>query len=101
MNKNIRQDYFSQVKKVLDKADKAEDIANHFRGIVIIGDKNRSQCYSWLHAPKKDLEKLILHAMRDSEMFAYCSAKALETIYGEQSETKNDNNNEENQVQEG
>lgn len=102
MNKNIKQNYFLQVKKILDKADKAGDLANHFRGIAIIGDKNRSECYYWSHAPKEDLEKMLLHAIREDDVFAYSVAKALETRLTEieQTVTKNNNNNEENHSKE-
>ena len=55
MNKNIKQNFLLKVKKVLDEVDKAGDIANHFRGIVLIGDHQESKAYSWLHAPQKDL----------------------------------------------
>lgn len=99
MNKNIKQDYFSQVKKALDKVDKAGDLANHFRGVVLIGDKNRQQAYSWLHAPQTDIENLLLHAMRTSDMFTYSAAKALEARYNE-IKTKNNNDNEKDTFQE-
>lgn len=83
MNKNIRQNYFLQIKNILNKVDEAGDIANHFRAIVLIGDKSQDEAYSWLHAPIQDMEKLLLHAIRNSDTFAYCVAKALEARYKE------------------
>lgn len=95
MNKNIRQDFFRQVKKTLDKADKAADLGNHFRAIVLMGDANRSEAYSWLHAPQEDMEKLLLQAMRNSDLFAYSAAKALELHY---EELKKQKSNEDNNI---
>lgn len=78
MKHNIKQDYFGQVKKVLDKVDKANDVAFHFRGIVLMGDKNRKEAYSWIHAPQEDMKNLVLAAMRNSEEFTMAAAKAFE-----------------------
>ncbi len=83
MDKNIKHDYFLQTKKILDKIDKDGENANHFRAIVLMGDKNKSEAYSWLHAPQEDIEKLLLHAIRHSDIFAYSAAKALESRYNE------------------
>ena len=94
MNKNIKQNFFLKVKKVLDEVDKAGDIANHFRGIVLIGDQKESKAYSWLHAPQKDLETLVLSALRNSDEFVLAVAKAFETFYNEQEENKNEVKNE-------
>lgn len=78
MKHNIRQDYFGQVKKILDNADKADDVAFHFRGIVLMGDKNRKEAYSWIHAPQEDMKNLVLAAMRNSEEFTMATASAFE-----------------------
>jgi hypothetical protein len=96
MNKNIRQDFFLQVKKILDKADKAADLGNHFRAIVLMGDANRSEAY-WLHAPQEDMEKLLLQAMRNSDLFAYSAAKALELHYEELKKQKSNDNESDNE----
>ena len=95
MNKNIRQDFFLQVKKTLDKADKAADLGNHFRAIVLMGDVNRPEAYSWLHAPQED--KLLLQAMRNSDLFAYSAAKALEIHYEELKKQKSNDNESDNE----
>lgn len=98
MNKNIRKNYFLKVKKILDEVDKDGDIANHFRGIVLIGDKNESKAYSWLHAPQKDLETLILSAMKNSDEFTLAAAKAFETYCGEKEQQSKQEKDENNQV---
>ena len=94
MNKNIKQNFFLKVKKVLDEVDKAGDIANHFRGIVFIGDQLENKAYSWLHAPQKDLEAFLLSALRNCDEFVLAVEKALETFYNEQEENKNEVKNE-------
>lgn len=97
MNKNIKQDYFIQIKKILDKADKDGENSNHFRALILMGDMNRDEGYSWLHAPLKDITTLLLNAMRNSEEFLYASASALEKY---NNEFIKENNNEENPIQE-
>ena len=93
MNKNIRQDFCGQVKKTLDRVDKAGDIGNHFRGIVLIGDKNKSKAYSWIHAPIEDMQKLILSAMHNSDTFTIATAKAFEQ-YDKELQSKNKDKDE-------
>ncbi len=97
MNKNIKQDYFIQIKKILDKADKDGEHSNHFRAVILMGDMNRDEGYSWLHAPLEDIKTLLLNAMRNSNEFLYASASALEK-YNE--EFIKESNNEENPIQE-
>lgn len=99
-NKNIKQNHFLQVKKVLDQVDKAGENADHFRAIVLMGDQSQQQAYSYIHAPQPDMEKLILHAIRDSEAFAYSVAKAMETYINEQEQnnSKSDKEHEENHI---
>ncbi len=94
MSHNIKQDYFGQVKKILNKVDKAGDNANHFRGIVLIGDKSKSEAYAWLHAPLEDVKNLVLTAMRNSNEFTIATAKAFEVYDKELREQQNNNNNE-------
>lgn len=77
-NKNIKQNHFLQVKKILDHVDKQGDNANHFRAIVLMGDQSKQEAYSYIHAPQKDMENLILHAIRTDDVFAYSAAKAME-----------------------
>lgn len=86
--KNIKQNHLLQIKKVLNQVDKAGDKADHFRAIILIGDKNEQQAFSYLHAPQKDMENLILNAIRNSDVFAYSVAKAMETYCNEQDEQK-------------
>lgn len=94
MSHNIKQDYFGQVRKVLDKVDRAGNNASHFRGIVLMGDKNRSEAYSWLHAPLEDIKNLVLTAMRNSNEFTIATAKAFELYDKELKEQQNNNSNE-------
>lgn len=79
MNKNIKQNYFGQVRKVLGKVEKSEDAASHFRCIVLMGDSQKKEAYSFIHAPQEDLTQLVLEAMRNSEQFTYATACALES----------------------
>lgn len=99
-NKNIKQNHFLQVKKVLDHVDKAGENADHFRAIILMGDQSQQQAYSYLHAPQPDMEKLILHAIRNSEAFAYSVAKAMEAYIKEQEQNnpKSDKEHEENHI---
>lgn len=87
--KNIKQNFFLKVKKTLDEVDKAGDVANHFRAVVLMGDKNEQKAYSYFHAPQADIERLILHGLRNSDTFAYSIAKAMETYCMEVEEKKN------------
>lgn len=99
MNKNIKKNYFLKVKKVLDEVDKAGEIANHFRGVVLIGDQQASTAYSWLHASQKELETLIFAALKNSEEFLFATASAVEKYYKTIEEEKpNNKDNEDNQV---
>ena len=95
MSHNIKQDYFGQVKKILDKVDKTGDNANHFRGIVLMGDKNKSEAYSWIHAPLEDVKNLVLTAMRNSNEFTIATAKAFE-LYDKELKEQQNNKDDEN-----
>lgn len=102
MNKNIKQNYFLQVKKILNKVETSADAASHFRCIVLMGDTQEKDAYSFMHAPTEDLKNLILSAMRNSEQFVYAAACAFQQYdkeLSEKSKTNNNNNNEENQIQ--
>ena len=76
--KNIRQNHFNRIKKELDEVDKEGDNSKHFRCIVLMGDKNVPNAYSFLHASPEDLKNLILNAMRNSDQFTYATAMAFE-----------------------
>lgn len=78
MNKNINQNYLLQIKKVLKKVEKSEDAARHFRCIILMGDRQEKDAYSFLHATPEDMKNLILSAMRSSEQFTYAAACAFE-----------------------
>lgn len=101
-NKNIRQNFFNHIKKILDIVDKMGDEAKHFRCIVLMGDKNVQKAYSFLHASPEDLKNLILNAMRNSDQFTYATAMAFEQYDKElrEKETIKENKDEENPVQE-
>lgn len=86
MNKNINQNYFLQVKKILGKVEKSDDAARHFRCIILMGDKNEKNAYSFLHAAPEDMKNLILSAMRNSEQFTYAAACAFEQYDAELNE---------------
>lgn len=88
MNKNIKQNYFLQVKKILEKVEKSADAASHFRCIVLMGDRQEKDAYSFLHASQDDMKNLILSAMRNSEQFTYAAACAFEQYDKELSEKR-------------
>lgn len=101
MNKNINQNYFLQIKKVLEKVEKSADAARHFRCVVLMGDKQEGKAYSFLHSSTKDMTNLVLEAMRNSKEFVNATADAFvqyDTELTEKSETKNNINNEENPI---
>lgn len=103
MNKNINQNYFLQVKKILGKVEKSADAARHFRCIVLMGDQQEPKAFSFMHASQEDMKNLVLAAMRNSEEFVGAAAEAFmqyDKELAEQSETKNNNKDEENQIQE-
>lgn len=86
------------MRKVLDDVDKAGSKADYFRGIVLIGDQQQSEGYSWMHASLKDMETLILDALRNSDEFTLATAKAFEAYYNDQQATKNKTKDENNQI---
>lgn len=96
MSKNIRKNYFVKTKKLLDEVDKAGELANHFRAIVLIGDQQQSEAYAWMHAPVEDLKNLILGAMRTDGGFVLAVARAFEEYYNEQEQSKKGENGENN-----
>lgn len=99
-NKNIRQNFFNHIKKILDIVDKMGDEAKHFRCIVLMGDRNVQKAYSFLHASPEDLKNLILNAMRNSDQFTYAAACALEAynkeLRGKDKQEQNNENTDEN-----
>lgn len=99
-NKNIKQNHFLQVKKVLDRVDKAGENADHFRAVILMGDQSQQQAFSYFHAPQKDMENLLLHAIRTDDTFAYSVAKAMETYINEQEQNnpKSDKEHEEKHI---
>lgn len=102
MKKNIRQNFFNHIKKVLDIVDKMGDEAKHFRCIVLMGDRTIPKAYAFMHASPEDLKNLILNAMSNSDQFTYATAKAFEEYdkeLREKEETLNKDKNEENPIQ--
>lgn len=106
MNKNIKQNYFRHILKVLNVVEKMGGKAKHFRCIVLMGDQQEQKAYSFFHAPKEDLKNLVLHGFRNSEEFVEATADAFMQYQAEleekekESETKNDTDNEENPIRE-
>lgn len=100
MNKNINSNYFLQIKKILNKVEKSEDAANHFRCIILMGDKQEEEAYSFLHASPDDMKNLILSAMRNSKQFVYAAACAFQQYDKELTEQSNNNYNEKDKIQE-
>ena len=96
-NKNIRQNHFSRIKKELNSVEKAGDNSKHFRCIVLMGDSNVREAYSFIHASPEDLQNLVLNAMRNSDTFTYATAMAFEKYDKELREKENlkDNKDEE------
>lgn len=77
MNKNINQNYFLQVKKVLNKVEKSTDAARHFRCIILMGDQQEQKAYSFMHASPEDLKNLVLCGLRSSNEFVTAVADAF------------------------
>ena len=105
MNKNIRQKFFRQILKVLNVVEKMGNNAKHFRCIIIMGDQQEQKAYSFFHASKEDLTNLVLNGFRNSEEFVEATANAFLLFNAEleekqNSETKNNNDNEENPIRE-
>lgn len=103
--KNIRQNYFNKIRKVTEDVDKAGEQGKHFRCILLMGDANTKQGFSFIHASDGDLQQLLLHAMRHSNAFTYAAACAFEAYDKElrgkdKQEQNNDNDNEADSVQE-
>lgn len=105
--KNIKQNFFRHIKRVLDVVEKMGNNANHFRCIVLMGDRQEKQSYSFLHASQEDLKNLLLHAMRHSDTFLLACSEAFEQHYHEltakdenNEQPENTENNEENPIPE-
>ena len=102
MKKNIRQNFFNHIKKVLDIVDKMGDEAKHFRCIVLMGDRTIPKAYAFMHGMPEYLTYLIVNAMRNSDHVTYATAKACEEYdkeLREKEETFNKDKNEENPIQ--
>ena len=76
--KNIRKNYLNQIRKVTEEVDKAGEQGKHFRCIILMGDANTKEGFSFIHASDGDLKQLLLHAMRHSNAFTYAAACAFE-----------------------
>ncbi len=103
--KNIRQNYLNQIRKVTEEVDKAGDLSKHFRCIILMGDANAKQGFSFIQGSDGNLQQLLLHAMRHSNAFTYAAACAFEAYDKElrgkdKQEQNNDNDNEADSVQE-
>lgn len=103
--KNIRKNYLNQIRKVTEEVDKAGEQGKHFRCIVIMGDGDTKEGFSFIHASDGDLKQLLLHAMRHSNAFTYAAACAFEAYDMElrgkgKQEQNNDNTDETDSVQE-
>lgn len=103
--KNIRQNYFNQIRKVTEEVDKAGEHGKHFRCIILMGDASTKQGFSFLHASDGDLQQLLLQAMRNSNAFTYAAACAFEAYDKElrgkdKQEQNNENTDETDSVQE-
>lgn len=102
---NIRQNYFNKIRKVTEDVEKAGEQGKHFRCILLMGDEDTKQGFSFIHASDADLQQLLLHAMRHSNAFTYAAACAFEAYDMElrgkgKQEQNNDNDNEADSVQE-
>lgn len=89
MENNIKRNFFRHISRILSAVEKSGDNASHFRCIVLMGDKQEKQAYSFLHASPEDLKNLLLHALRNSEQFAYAAAEAFEQYGAELEEQEN------------
>lgn len=103
--KNIRKNYFNQIRNVTEEVDKAGEQGKHFRCIIIMGDANIKQGFSFIHASDGDLQQLLLNAMRNSNAFTYAAASAFEAYDKElrgknKQEQNNENTDETDSVQE-
>lgn len=103
--KNIRKNYLNQIRKVTEEVDKAGEQGKHFSCIILMGDANTKQGFSFIHASDADLQQLLLHAMCHSNAFTYAAACAFEAYDKElrgkdKQEQNNENTDETDSVQE-
>ena len=96
--KNIRKNYLNQIRKVTEEVDKAGEQGKHFRCIILMGDANTKQGFSFIHASDGDLQ-LLLHAMRHSNAFTDAAACAYEAydkeLRGKDKQKQNNENTDE------
>lgn len=95
--KNIRQNYFNQIRKVTEEVDKAGEHGKHFRCIILMGDASTKQGFSFLHASDGDLQQLLLQAMRNSNAFTYAAACAFEAYDKDLREKQEQNKDKEDE----
>ncbi len=103
--KNIRKNYLNQIRKVTEEVDKAGDLSKHFRCIILMGDANTKQGFSFFQGSDGNLQQLLLNAMRHSNAFTYAAACAFEAYDKElrgkdKQEQNNENTDETDSVQE-
>lgn len=92
MENNIKRNFFRHIARILKAVEKSGDNAKHFRCIVLMGDHEEKQGFSFLHASSEDLKNLILSAMRNSEQFTYAAACAFQQYDKELREERNTEN---------
>ena len=97
--KNIRKNYLNQIRKVTEEVDKAGGQGKHFRCIILMGDANTKQGFSFIHASDADLQQLLLHAMRPSNAVTYAAACDFEAydkeVRGKDKQEQNNENTDE------
>lgn len=103
--KNIRKNYLNQIRKVTEEVDKAGEQGKHFRCIILMGDANTKQGFSFFQGSDGNLQQLLLNAMRHSNAFTYAAACAFEAYDKElrgkdKQEQNNENTDETDSVQE-
>lgn len=98
--KNIRQNYFDQIRKVTEEVGKAGEHGKNFRCIIFMGDASTNQGFSFLHASDGDLRQFLLQAMRNSYAFAYAATCAFEAYNKELREKQEQNKDKEDKEDE-
>ena len=105
-NKNIKQNYLLQIKNILKKVEKSKDAASHFRCIILMGDTQEKDAYSFIHASQEDMKNLILSAIRYNPDFIKADGDAFMQYYkehcekGEKVSQPKTDKNEENPIRE-
>lgn len=98
--KNIRQNYFNKIRKITEDIDKAGEQEKHFSCILLMGDANTKQGFSFIQGSDGNLQQLLLNAMRNSNAFTYAAACAFEAydmeLRGKGKQEQNNENTDEN-----